>query len=165
MKLYEIAGDYLALLQAIDEGDIPEEAIADTLEALEGEIEFKADNLACMLKTLDAEAAAIRAEEKNLAERRKHKENLIERIKQYLSDNLQRLNIDKFETARNKITFRRSESVIVDDSFILWAKDNRADLLTFADPTANKTAIKAAIKGGAEIEGAYIESKQNIQIK
>ena len=165
MKLYEIANDYLALLQAIDEGEIPEEAIADTLESIEGEIEYKADNLACVLKTLEAEAAAIKAEEKTLAERRKQKEKATERIKTYLSDVLQRLNINKIETARNKITFRKSESVIVDDSFILWARDNRADLLTFSDPTANKTAIKQALKEGAEIEGAYIESKQNIQIK
>lgn len=165
MKLYEIANDYLALLQAIDEGEIPEEAIADTLEAIEGEIEFKADNLACVLKTLEAEAAAIKAEEKTLAERRKQKEKASERIKTYLSDVLQGLNINKIETARNKITFRKSESVIVDDSFILWARDNRADLLTFSDPTANKTAIKQALKDGAEIEGAHIESKQNIQIK
>lgn len=165
MKLYEIANDYLALLQAIDEGEIPEEAIEDTLESIEGEIEYKADNLACLLKTLEAEAAAIKAEEKALAERRRQKEKATERIKQYLSDVLQRLNINKIETARNKITFRKSESVIVDDSFILWAKDNRTDLLSFSDPTANKTAIKAALKEGADIEGAYIESKQNIQIK
>lgn len=165
MKLYEIANDYLALLQAIDEGEIPEEAIADTLEAIEGEIEVKADNLACLLKTLDAEAAAIKAEEKALAERRKQKEKAGERIKSYLSDVLQRLSIDKLETARNKITFRKSDSVVVNDNFILWARENRADLLNFSEPTANKTAIKAALKEGAEIEGAYIESKQNIQIK
>lgn len=165
MKLYEIANDYLALLQAIDEGEIPEEAIADTLEAIEGEIEYKADNLACVLKTLEAEAAAIKAEEKALAERRKQKENASERIKNYLSDVLQRLNINKLETARNKITFRKSESVVIGDSFIKWAQDNRADLLKFTDPTADKTAIKQALKEGAEIEGAYIESKQNIQIK
>ena len=165
MKLYEVANDYLALLQAIDEGEIPEEAIADTLEAIEGEIEVKADNLACLLKTLDAEATAIKAEEKALAERRKQKEKAGERIKSYLSDVLQRLSIDKLETARNKITFRKSDSVVVNDNFILWARENRADLLTFSEPTANKTAIKAALKEGAEIEGAYIESKQNIQIK
>ena len=165
MKLYEIANDYLALLQAIDEGEIPEEAIADTLEAIEGEIEFKADNLACVLKTLNAEVSAIKAEEKALAERRKQKEAASERIKNYLSEVLQRLGINKLESARNKITFRKSESVVVDDSFILWARENRADLLNFSDPTANKTAIKTALKEGAEIEGAYIESKQNIQIK
>ena len=165
MKLYEIANDYLALLQAIDEGEIPEEAIADTLEAIEGEIEYKADNLACVLKTLEAEAAAIKAEEKNLAERRKQKENASERIKTYLSDILQKLDINKVETARNKITFRKSESVVIGEGFINWARENRDDLLTFSEPTANKTAIKKALKDGAEIEGAYIESKQNIQIK
>jgi formaldehyde-activating enzyme involved in methanogenesis len=78
---------------------------------------------------------------------------------------LQRLNINKLETARNKITFRKSESVVIGESFIKWAQDNRADLLRFTDPTADKTAIKQALKEGAEIEGAYIESKQNIQIK
>lgn len=165
MKLYEIANDYIALLQAIDEGEIPEEAIADTLEAIEGEIEYKADNLACVLKTLEAEAAAIKAEEKALAERRKQKENAKERIKQYLSDVLQRLDINKLETARNKITFRKSESVVIGENFIEWARTHRDDLLTYSEPTANKTAIKQALKDGAEIEGAYIESKQNIQIK
>ena len=134
-------------------------------EAIEGEIEYKADNLACVLKTLEAEAAAIKAEEKNLAERRKQKENASERIKSYLSDILQKLDINKLETARNKITFRKSESVIVNDGFIAWARENRDDLLTFSEPTVNKTAIKKALKDGAEIEGAYIESKQNIQIK
>ncbi len=165
MKLYEIANDYLALLQAIDEGEIPEEAIADTLEAIEGEIEYKADNLACVLKTLNAEVAAIKVEEKALAERRKQKENASERIKNYLSDVLQSLDINKLETARNKITFRKSESVVIGEGFIAWAQENRDDLLSYSAPTANKTAIKAALKEGAEIEGAYIENKQNIQIK
>ncbi len=165
MKLYEIANDYLALMQAIDEGEVPEEAIADTLEAIEGEIEVKADNLACVLKTLEAEAAAIKAEEKKLAERRRQKENAGERIKTYLSDVLQRLNINKLESARNKITFRKSESVVLGEDFIAWAQVHRDDLLSYSEPTANKTAIKAALKEGAEIEGAYIESRQNIQIK
>ena len=31
MKLYEIANDYLALVEAIENEEIPEEAIADTL--------------------------------------------------------------------------------------------------------------------------------------
>ena len=46
MKLYEIANDYLALVQAVEDEEIPEEAISDTLEAIEGEIEVKADNIA-----------------------------------------------------------------------------------------------------------------------
>lgn len=165
MKLYEIANDYLALMQAIDNDEIPEEALADTLEAITGEVEYKADNIACMLKNLDADITAIKAEEVKLAERRKAKERLYERIKSYLSDTLERVNIDKIETARNRISFRRSESVELDEGFIDWALENRADLLSYGKPTANKTEIKKAIKDGAEIFGAQIVSKNNIQLK
>jgi hypothetical protein len=165
MKLYELAMNYRALMEAIDNDELPEEAIADTLEAVTGEIEDKADNIACMLKSLDADIVAIRAEEICLAERRKVKENAKERIKQYLSDMLLGIGIDKVETARNKITFRKSESVELDEGFIAWATANRDDLLTFKEPTANKTEIKKALKAGAEIEGARIVSSQNIQIK
>ena len=165
MKLYEIANDYLTLVQAIENEEIPEEAIADTLEAITAELEVKADNIACLLKTLNAEAFAIREEEKRLAERRKAKERVAERLKQYLSDTLQRASIDKVETARNKISFRKSESVEVDDeAFIKWALAFRDDLLIYT-ATANKTEIKKAIKDGYEIVGAELRVKQNIQIK
>lgn len=165
MKLYELANDYVALMQAIDNDELPEECIADTLEAITGEIEIKADNIACMLKNIEAEVKAIKEEEANLATRRKTKEKAYERLKEYLSTTLQSLSIDKVETARNKITFRKSESVEIDDTFIEWAQKHREDLLKYSAPTADKTEIKKILKGGAELQGAQLISKQNIQIK
>ncbi len=165
MKLYELANDYVALMQAIDNDELPEECIADTLEAITGEIEVKADNIACMLKNIEAEVNAIKQEEANLATRRKTKEKAYERLKEYLSTTLQSLSIDKVETARNKITFRKSESVEIDDTFIEWAQKNREDLLKYSAPTADKTEIKKLLKGGAELQGAQLISKSNIQIK
>lgn len=166
MKLYELTNDYLAFLEAIENDEIPEEAIADTLEAITACIEDKADSIACMLKNLDAECAAIKAEEARLAERRKAKERQHERIKQYLSETLQRAGLDKIETARNRITFRKSESVEVDEeAFIKWAEINRDDLLTYSAPKINKTEVKKALKDGIEIVGAELRIKNNIQIK
>lgn len=164
MKLYELANDYLALMSAIDNDEIPEEAIADTLEAITGSIEEKADNIACLLKNIEAEISAIKTEEDRLAKRRKAKENTHERMKQYLSEALQKVGADKIETARNKITFRKSEKVICDDKFIPWALLIRGDLLTFSEPKANLTAIKKAIKAGEEVIGAELQINQNIQI-
>lgn len=166
MKLYELANDYLALLNAIDNDELPEEAIADTLEAITASIEDKADSIACLLKNLDADCKAIKAEEERLAERRKAKEKSHERIKQYLSDTLQIAGIDKIETARNRITFRKSGVVeVAEDVFIEWAQKNRDDLLTYSAPKVNKTEIKKALKGGAEIVGAELRVNSNIQIK
>lgn len=166
MKLYELTNDYLAFLEAIDNDEIPEEAIADTLEAITACIEDKADSIACLLKNLDAECIAIKAEEARLAERRKAKEKAHERIKQYLSETLQRAGLDKIETARNKITFRKSESVEVnEETFIEWALKHRDDLLTYSAPKVNKTEVKKALKDGIEIVGAELRIKNNIQIK
>jgi hypothetical protein len=166
MKLYDLTNDYLALLEAIDNDEIPEEAITDTLESITACIEDKADSIACLLKNLDAECIAIKAEEARLAERRKSKERAHERIKQYLSESLQIAGIDKVETARNRITFRKSESVEVDeDAFIKWAEINRDDLLTYSAPKVNKTEVKKALKDGIEIVGAELRINQNIQIK
>lgn len=168
MKLYEIAQEYRSFLEAVENGEVPDECIADTLEAITGEIEIKADNIACLLKDIEGDILKIKAEENNLAERRKQLEKSADRIKQYLSDTLQHLEINKVETARNKITFRKSEAVEVADefSFIEWCqKNDKDDLLTYKAPSVNKTAIKKAINGGDEIPGAVIVNKQNIQIR
>lgn len=166
MKLYELTNDYLALQEAIENGEIPEEALADTLEAITGSLEDKVDSIACILKGMDADIAAIKAEEDRLEARRQTKEAARDRLKQYLSDSLQRAGMDKLETARNRISFRKSEKVVIDENTLMvWALTYRDDLLTYTDPKPNLTAIKAAIKNGDEVFGASLCENRNIQIK
>ena len=167
MKLYELTDAYREIMDAIESGEIPEEAIADTLESINVMLEDKADNIACMIKNLTAESEAIKAEEARLAERRRSKERQVERLKTYLSDTLLNSGHTKIETPRNKISFRSSESVVVDDDdkFIMWAEEHFDALLTYPMPKIDKTAIKKALKDGEAVVGARIEKKQNIQIK
>ena len=167
MRLYELTNDYMDLLFAIDNEEIPEEAITDTLEAITASIEEKADNIACMLKGLEAEAQAIKAEEDRLKARRQAKERAYERIKAYLSEERLKANITAVDTARNKITFRKSESVqIVDEgAFLSWALINNTELIKFGEPKPNVSVIKKALKDGATIQGAELRVNQNIQLK
>lgn len=167
MKLYELAADYEQFMRDVEDGLIPIDALADTLESIDSAIEDKADNIACLLKNLAAEVAAIKAEEDKLAERRKSKEKEHERIKTYLSDMLLKVGKTQIETARNKITFRKSEIVVLDDesAFVEWASRGRDEYLTYKTPSVNKPEIKKAIASGIEVDGAHIEERQNIQIK
>lgn len=167
MKLYEIAADYENLLELIEMGEIPEEAIADTLESIEAIFEEKADNIACGIKNLLAEIDAIKKEKANLDGRIKAKTKTVERMKAYLSEYLLRVGYSKLETPRNKLSFRKSEKVMVDDvdAFIEWAATEHDDLLNYPAPEINKTAIKKALAAGETITGAYITESQNIQIK
>ena len=167
MKLYEIAAELERFLESVENGDIPEECMADTLESITLMLEDKADNIACMIKNMTAEAAAIKEEEGKLAERRKLKEKQVDRLKTYLADVLTRSGYTKLETPRNKMTFRKSESVAIEDEakLIEWAMKHNDELLTYKAPTINKTAIKEAIKSGQAITGATLESKMNLQLK
>lgn len=168
MKLYEITADYQNLLEAIANGEIPEEAIADTLESVTALLEDKADNIACLIKNLMAEAEAIKAEEDKLKARRTAKLNRAERLTNYLSDTLLQSGNTKIETARNVITFRKTPpKVVFDDekAFLSWAIEHAPVLLNIPRPTNDRTAVKNAIAEGAEIRGARVESSLSIQIK
>ena len=167
MKLYEISQMLIDLMNAIDNGEIPEDCITDTLDGLEGTYEIKIDNIASLIKTLNAEAKAIKAEEATLAERRRVKENRAESLKIYVSNSMQLTGKMKIETARNVLSFRKSKSLQIgnEGTFIEWAKQARNELLTYKAPTINKKFVTDLIKGGESIEGAQIIEKQNLQVK
>ena len=43
-SIYELTGEYLELMDMLEDEEVDEQTIIDTLEALDGEIENKADN-------------------------------------------------------------------------------------------------------------------------
>lgn len=166
MHLYEITTNLNDFMEAVDRGEIPEEAVYDTLESLDMQLDDKIDNVACMIKNLDAEAKAIKEEADNLTARAKAKTSKAEWLKGYLDTQMKQANKEKFESSRNKLSFRKSESVeINEEAFLPWAAQGHDDLLTYKPPVPNKTAIKELLKSGGTAEGAAIVVKQNLQIK
>lgn len=142
-------------------GEINEAKAAEYLEALQLERNAKIENIAVYVKSLTSEAEAIKAEEKRLKERREAKERKAERLKEYLKSSLLAFNNRNFETARVELFFRPSKQVIVSDI----EKLDKAYIKEKVEYSADKTAIKKAIESGAVIDGAYIEEKQNLNIK
>lgn len=160
MKLYEIDDALAALVN--EDGEI---ADFEAFEALQMEREQKIENVACWYKNLLSDAAALKAEEQALAERRKSAESKAEWLKGYLA---RALDGQKFETARVKCGWRKSTAVeyTVDEAtFIEWAREARNDLLSYKPPVPDKKAIKAAIEAGEEILLAGMVERNNITIK
>jgi CRISPR/Cas system CMR-associated protein Cmr5 small subunit len=165
-SLYEISADYQNLLDAIENGEIPEDAITDTLDAVLGTYDEKLDNIACMIKNQLAESEGVKSEADKLTARAKSLNNSANRLKTYLAEIMLKDGREKFTSNRNKISFRLSKSVEVQPGITAWAKENnRNDLLKFTDPEPNKSAIKTALESGQEIPFATIAQHQKIQIK
>lgn len=98
MKLYELTEQWDAVFNMMEDGETDEQVVFDTLEAIEGEIEDKADNYAKIIRNLQASVDALKAEEDRLYQRRKSAENHIQRLKDTLQANLEFIGKTKFKT-------------------------------------------------------------------
>ena len=144
------------------------EAWFDTLSGLEEEFNFKAENLAQYIKCLKAEAEDIDEEMKKLRARRDSRNRRIERLKNYLMENMEAVGITKIDMPKAKITIRKSTpGVKIDNeiSFINMLQDNgRDDLLKYSMPEIRKSEIKKLIRSGEKFDGARLESGRSVII-
>lgn len=177
-NLYEI--DYqLQMLEDymvdVETGEIlSEEEFNAKFDEIQMALNEKIESSICFVKNLQADIEAFKTEEKNIVQRRKIKENLAERIKnridnyirmKYTNENgvvdTDGLNKFKMETPRMKLSYRKSDSVEVSDINLLpkeYVKEK-------VELSADKTALKKALKDGKEINGATIVTKLNMQVK
>ena len=147
-----------AILNLVDE-ETGEVVDIEALEALEMERDRKVSNIACWIKQLDAEAEAIKAEKKKLADRQTAKENKSKALREFLT---RILNGEKFEDSRCKVSYRRSESVeVADDIDFNYIPDEYIKVTKAID----KTAIKTAIKAGHTYKGVQLVQNTSIQVK
>jgi len=162
LKLYEIHADYEQLMDearayaAEHDGEIPPELDA-AIEEVSATYEAKVINCGHMYKNITAEAEAIKAEEKRLADRRKGLEREAEWLKSYISR--EALPGVKYNYPTLAISWRSSKETIILNEAEIPEEFCRVKI----EP--NKTEIKKAILAGRTVPGAQVENKQTIQIK
>ena len=154
MKLYEI----LAALENCVDQETGEIIDIEALDALEMQYEKKVSDIACWVKNLRAEAGALKNEKDALAKRQKVCENKADSLQKYL-DSI--LNGAKFKDERVSISYRRSESVEVDDAAI----DELPARFIKIEKSVMKTPLKDALKGGQTFDGVRLVEHNNIQIR
>ena len=147
---------YYEILDCIDD-ETGEVINFDKLNQLSIDRQTKIDNIACWYKQLNAEIMAIDNEIQALSTRRDSKKNKADNLKHYLSDILYGA---KFESARNKITWRKSDEVCILDETVIPAEYKKE----VTEVKISKADIKKAIKDGIVVNGADLIYKNNIQI-
>ena len=153
MNLYEIDEQ---IMNCVDE-ETGELFDVEKFQALTLEKEAKIENVCLWIKNLKASAEALKAEKNALAERQKAAENKMESLKRFMTGYL---NGTKFETAKVKVSFRKSESLEISENAVV-----PEEFLRYKAPEVDKTMVKEAIKSGQSFEGVSIVVNNNIQIK
>lgn len=92
--LYELKGEYLQLLQLLEDPEVEDQIVLDTLEGIDFELEVKAENYAKIIKELEGNVEIIKAEKKRLSDKQSKLEENIKRLK----ENLQAAMVDTGKT-------------------------------------------------------------------
>lgn len=157
MTLFEIDDAILNFEFEVDE-ETGEILNAQDLDELKMAREDKIEGVGLWIKNLEAEAAAVKAEKDNMADRQRRLEKKAESLKGYLAYALQG---EKFSTPKIALSWRRSEQVVITDEHLL--PENCLNVTIVKKP--DKKVIKDALKAGKDIMGAELIEKQNLQIK
>lgn len=140
----------------------------DTLEAVEGEFDVKAENLACYIKQLKAEAETLKKEKLAFTKRQAQKEKQAEKLTKYLLSSMQAAGKTKIDMPRAVINIKRNApSLVISDELGLvdWLMKNNDKLLKYEMPTVKKAEVKKQLKAGEEIPFVQLESKSSVTIK
>ena len=162
LTLYNIEKEYLDLTSEIieNEGELTPE-LDERLTITKNALEYKANQYAHVIKTLDHEVDAIDKEIERLQAMKKARSNAKDRLKKAVADAMQIFEITEIKGEFMKLYFKKTEAVVIDDEKLLPSTYQR-EKITY---TPNKTAIKEAIENGEEIPGSHIQENYNLQIK
>jgi hypothetical protein len=153
MNLFEIQAAYQEALEALTdpEADIPIEAIADTLEGIEGMFNDKAVNVTKFIRNLEATAEAIKEAEEQMAKRRKAFESQAKRLRDYLKANMEAAGITNIKSPWFNLRIQKNPPAvkIVDERLI--PSVFKAEIVTFK---LDKASIKQTLEAGEEVPGA-----------
>ena len=164
MTLYDLTAEYMALLQMAEDPDTDPAVLVDTMEALEGEIEDKADGYAIVMKELEASEQKIKNEVDRLNSRRLTIANNMRAMKLRLQQSMIETGKTKFKTELFSFGIQKNPpAVVIDEQYL---ENIPEKYLVKQDPVIDKKKIKEDLKAGVDLEGiAHLEQTESLRIR
>lgn len=107
-SLYSITNNFVDLMDKVQEGTITEEEYNKLGEELALELQKKSGNIAGYIQDRNALIDAIDMQVKRLQEYKKTEQNKLDKFKEYVKTNMERLNIVKIETELGTLSIAKS---------------------------------------------------------
>lgn len=161
--LYNLAQEFTATADMLSDSDIPDDVIADTLEAMKFPVEEKAKNVAMVVRNLESSAKAIKDAAEAMMARAKAEEIRAKNLKTYLLAAMQTTGISKIECPYFVISIRNNPESVVIDAESQIPDEYLREIPASYSP--DKEMIKKSIKDGFTVPGCHLTRTQSLQIK
>jgi len=165
MNLYELTADYLALQELMEDPEVDAQVIADTLEAIEGDLESKADNYAKVIRNMEGSIIAIEHEQDKLAAKKAILKGNVKRLKDNLQTSMIATGKRKFKTDLFSFNIQKNGGKA---PVILDVKDTSElpDDLVRIKEEADLDAIRTLIEKEGSCQFAHLgERGESLRIK
>ena len=157
MKLHELTEQYEALQDLMYDPEVDEQVVRDTMDALLGEIEEKADGYAKIIFGMKADIDILKAEEERLFARRKRLEERSAWLKENLMTNMQAIGKPKFKTALFSFSIQKNggkEPLVIDGAL----DDIPGKFLIPQPPVVNNDAVRQLL-AEKQVDWAHLEPR------
>jgi hypothetical protein len=163
LNLYELTTVYQQIFETLLDEEANLDTLEDTLQAIEGAIEVKAENMGKFVNMLKADEAAIEAEVERLMKRKKARQNRVQRIKDYLQSQMELIGKDKITTPIMTISLQNNPPALeIEDEMQIPAQYM---VLVPEHYTVDKAKVKDALKSGQEVPGAKLTQGRSLRIR
>lgn len=162
IALYEMTAEFKAVAQKLEDLDLDDQTIADTLEGYSDDFENKVIAISSFIRNLEVSANAMKQAEAEMNDRRKSVERKIEGLKSYVLTNMKAIGKDKVECPLFKVSIRtNAPSVQVANEDAVPAKF----VVMKTSTSIDKKALKEAIEAGEVVEGVSLVRSNTLSIK
>lgn len=163
-SLYKITDKFIGLMNRAEAGELTEEEYNQLGEELAIELQNKGTNIVGYALNEESLIDAIDIQIKRLQEFKKLKQNNLDRFKEYVKDNMERIGITKMDTELGTLSIAKnpmSVEIVNEDEI---PKEFKQEIVT---EKIDKTAIKKHFKETGEmIPGTnIIDDKTSLRIK
>ena len=156
MTLYELKDEYKQLLEMLEDPDIDPQVIADTMEAVSGELDVKCDSYVVIIKQLEAQVEMIDTELIRLEKNKIALTSNIKRMKSSVLDAIQLTGQRKMETDHFKLSIVKNggkQPMEVDEI------EKIPQAYISMKPVADVEKIRKELEAGRELEFARLKPR------
>lgn len=164
LTLYNITNKFTEIMEKAESGELTEQEYNELGEELAKELQNKSSNIIGYIRNSELLIEAMKAEEKRIADLRKNGENRIDKFKQYVKENMERLGLNKIPTELGTLSISKNPmSVEIENEEEIPERFKQEIVTTKIDKTMLKNYFKDT---GEVIPGVkFIDNKTSLRIK
>ena len=152
--MFDLRGQFLELLDMSMDPEADQEILQDTMDALAGEIEVKADDYAAVMRSLDNRIKMYKAEAKRLKDAADYMQANYDRMKQTIKETMEIMEVDELDGAYNHFKIVKNGGIQP-----LKITGDVPESYTKITIAPDNEKIRKALEAGEKLDFAYLEER------